>query len=214
MRSSTRASAGWLGLRPLVFVGNPHNVASREVVTLADGTTVEAIVHRKGATPAHQGVLGFIPGTMADPGFLTRGLGLPAALNSASHGAGRRLGRRQAMEKITRGERDRYLLERGVTLLGGGIDEAPQAYKDIAAVMAAQSEPCAHGRPVHAAYRAHGRRGREAGQSKASRRRVVGAARRRGAPPPGHRTMALTTQCRTCHAARLQGRPCAGAGSV
>ncbi len=129
------------GLRPLAFVGNPHNVATREAVTLANGaTTIEAIVHRKGATPAHQGVLGFIPGTMADPGFLTRGLGQPAALNSASHGAGRRLGRRRAIETITRGERDRYLRERGVTLLGGGIDEAPQAYKDIVAVMAAQSD--------------------------------------------------------------------------
>ena len=128
------------GLRPLAFVGNPHNVASREQVTLADGSQAEAIVHRKGATPAHEGVLGFIPGTMADPGFLTRGRGLAAALNSASHGAGRRLGRRRAIESITKSERDRYLMERGVTLLGGGIDEAPQAYKDIVAVMAAQTD--------------------------------------------------------------------------
>ncbi len=128
------------GLRPLAFVGNPHNVASREQVTLADGAHSEAIVHRKGATPAHDGVLGFIPGTMADPGFLTRGRGLAAALNSASHGAGRRLGRRRAIESITKSERDRYLIERDVMLLGGGIDEAPQAYKDIVAVMAAQTD--------------------------------------------------------------------------
>ncbi len=128
------------GLHPLAFVGNPHNVASREQVTLADGSHVEAIVHRKGATPAHTGVLGFIPGTMADPGFLTRGRGLAAALNSAPHGAGRRLGRRRAIESIATVDRDRYLVDRGVTLLGGGIDEAPQAYKDIMAVMAAQSD--------------------------------------------------------------------------
>jgi len=128
------------GLHPLAFVGNPHNVASREQVTLSGGSKAEAIVHRKGATPAHEGVLGFIPGTMADPGFLTRGRGLAAALNSASHGAGRRLGRRRAIESITKSERDRYLMERGVTLLGGGIDEAPQAYKDIVAVMAAQTD--------------------------------------------------------------------------
>ncbi|HWE64335.1 MAG TPA: RtcB family protein [Chloroflexota bacterium] len=128
------------GLRPLAFIGNPHNVASRETVRLADGTEREAIVHRKGATPAHADVLGFIPGTMADPGFLTRGLGVAEALQSASHGAGRRLGRRQALQSIPRAERDRYLAERGVTLLGGGIDEAPQAYKDIAAVMAAQAD--------------------------------------------------------------------------
>lgn len=128
------------GLHALAFMGNPHNVASREGVTLANGTQVDAIVHRKGATPAQQGTLGFIPGTMADPGFLTRGLGRADALNSASHGAGRRLGRRQAIQTIAPAERDRYLAERGVTLLGGGIDEAPQAYKDITTVMAAQDD--------------------------------------------------------------------------
>jgi len=128
------------GLHPLAFVGNPHNVASREVVALPDGSTIMAIVHRKGATPAHRGAAGFIPGTMADPGFLTSGLGVPEALHSASHGAGRRLGRKQAIASIAKADRDRYLAERGVTLLGGGIDEAPQAYKDITAVMAAQAD--------------------------------------------------------------------------
>jgi len=63
---------------------------------------------------------------MADPGFLTRGRGLAAALNSASHGAGRRLGRRRAIESITKNERDRYLMERDVTLLGGGIEKHPK----------------------------------------------------------------------------------------
>ena len=126
------------GLTPLAFIGNPHNVASRERVTLANGTEREAIVHRKGATPAHTGDLGFIPGTMADPGFLTRGRGVPAALNSASHGAGRRLGRKQAMQLIPKADRDTYLAARHITLLGGGMDEAPQAYKNIVKVMAAQ----------------------------------------------------------------------------
>ncbi len=129
-----------IGLRALAFVGNPHNVASREEVLLADGRRVEAIVHRKGATPAHAGTLGFIPGTMADPGFLTRGLGVSEALNSASHGAGRKLGRKKAIESIAKVDRDRYLTDRRVTLLGGGIDEAPQAYKDIVGVMAAQAD--------------------------------------------------------------------------
>lgn len=128
------------GLRSLAFVGNPHNVASRERVMLADGKDTEAIVHRKGATPAHRDTLGFIPGTMADPGYLARGLGVAPALNSASHGAGRRMGRRQALQSISKGERDRYLAERGVMLLGGGLDEAPQAYKAIGEVMAAQSD--------------------------------------------------------------------------
>ncbi len=128
------------GLTPLAFIGNPHNVASREMVTTPEGTGVMAIVHRKGATPAHKGVLGFIPGTMADPGFLTRGLGVAEALHSASHGAGRRLGRKQAILSIAKADRDRYLAERKITLLGGGIDEAPQAYKNIEEVRAAQSD--------------------------------------------------------------------------
>jgi tRNA-splicing ligase RtcB (3'-phosphate/5'-hydroxy nucleic acid ligase) len=47
----------------------------------------EMIVHRKSATPAGPGVLGIVPGTMADPGYLTMGLGVDESLNSASHGA-------------------------------------------------------------------------------------------------------------------------------
>lgn len=125
-----------LGTRAIASIENHHNFAFRE--TLPDGT--EAIVHRKGATPAGAGVLGIIPGTMGDAGYLVRGRGAPEALHSASHGAGRRLSRRQAAESITRSERDRYLRERGVTLIGGGIDEAPQAYKDIQAIIAAQED--------------------------------------------------------------------------
>jgi len=47
------------------------------------------IVHRKGATPAAEGEMGVIPGSMADPAFVVRGKGNPAALASASQGAGR-----------------------------------------------------------------------------------------------------------------------------
>ena len=48
-----------------------------------------AIVHRKGATPAQKGQAGLIPGSMATAGYLVCGKGMEAALNSASHGAGR-----------------------------------------------------------------------------------------------------------------------------
>ncbi len=61
-------------------------------------------------------------------------------MSSASHGAGRQLSRHKALEAITRTARDQYLRERGVTLLGGGLDESPQAYKNIDAVMAAQGD--------------------------------------------------------------------------
>ncbi len=50
------------------------------------------------------------------------------------------MGRKQAIQAITKTERDRYLKDRGVTLLGGGLDEAPQAYKPIEQVIAAQSD--------------------------------------------------------------------------
>jgi tRNA-splicing ligase RtcB len=124
------------GLREVVAVENFHNFAWRE--RLADGS--EGIVHRKGATPAGAGVLGVIPGSMGDAGYVVRGRGDAQALNSASHGAGRKMGRRAALNAISKRDRDAYLRERGVTLLGGGMDESPQAYKDIEAVIAAQDE--------------------------------------------------------------------------
>jgi tRNA-splicing ligase RtcB len=123
-----------LGEKPLVKVENHHNFAWRE--TLADGR--EAIVHRKGATPAGKGVLGIIPGSMTAPGFIVRGRGEQDSIQSASHGAGRRMSRTQAKQSTTEGELRRYLRDQGVELIGGGLDEAPMAYKDIHQVMAHQ----------------------------------------------------------------------------
>ncbi|MCS6909798.1 MAG: RtcB family protein [Anaerolineales bacterium] len=130
-----RVSAA-VGLQEVASVENHHNFAWVE--TLPDGRRV--IVHRKGATPAGPGVLGVIPGSMGDAGFVVRGRGVPESLNSAAHGAGRQMSRKQALHTITKSERDRYLRERGITLLGGGLDESPQAYKRIADIIAAQSD--------------------------------------------------------------------------
>ncbi len=124
------------GLTEIAAVENHHNFAWRE--ELEDGTPV--IVHRKGATPAGVGVLGIIPGSMADAGYVVRGRGVAESLNSASHGAGRKMGRKAAIKALTHRQRDKYLQDRGVTLIGGGLDEAPQAYKDIEEVIAAQSD--------------------------------------------------------------------------
>jgi tRNA-splicing ligase RtcB len=128
------------GLAPLASVENRHNLAWRETVLTAEGGEIEAIVHRKGATPAADRVLGIIPGSMGDPGHVVRGKGNPQALNSAAHGAGRAMGRRAATKSITASERDAYLEKHKVTLLGGGLDESPQAYKRIEEVMAAQTD--------------------------------------------------------------------------
>ena len=124
-----------LNVRPLTQVSNSHNLAWTQIV---DGQ--ELIVHRKGATPARVGQLGLIPGSMADPGFVVRGRGHAGALDSASHGAGRALGRKAAASTLVKKEVQAYLADRGVTLIGGGIGEAPQAYKRIEDVLERQNE--------------------------------------------------------------------------
>ena len=100
----------------------------------------EAIVHRKGATPAGPGVMGVIPGSMGDPGYVVRGKGNERSINSASHGAGRLMSRSQAFKSIPEERWKEYLAERGVTLMGGSLDEAPQAYKSIEAVVGLQGD--------------------------------------------------------------------------
>lgn len=128
--------AAAVGLKEAAVVENHHNFAWNE--QLPDGRQV--IVHRKGATPAGAGVLGVIPGSMGDAGYVVRGRGNPESLHSASHGAGRLMSRKAALESISKSSRDSYLKERGVTLLGGGLDESPQAYKPIEQVIAAQQD--------------------------------------------------------------------------
>ncbi len=117
----------------LARVENHHNFAWKETLN-----GEEVIVHRKGATPAGKGVMGIIPGSMTAPGFLVRGKGEVAAINSASHGAGRQMSRTKAVEMISREAMKAMLQENNVTLIGAGLDEAPMAYKDIHQVMGAQ----------------------------------------------------------------------------
>ena len=128
--------AAAVGLKEVAVVENHHNFAWKE--KLANGKTV--IVHRKGATPAGVGVLGIIPGSMGDAGYLVRGKGVASSLESASHGAGRLMSRRVALNSISKSARDEYLKKNNVTLLGGGMDESPQAYKPIESVIKAQTD--------------------------------------------------------------------------
>jgi len=103
-----RRLAKALRAKTLAGVENHHDFAWREE---HDGRDV--IVHRKGATPAGQDVLGVIPGSMATPGHVVRGRGEAASLRSAAH---------------------------GVTVLSAGLDEVPGVSEDIEAVMAAQAD--------------------------------------------------------------------------
>ena len=129
-----------LGAEVLLDLENHHNFAWRERHRLPDGRDADVIVHRKGATPAGAGVLGIIPGSMATPGYIVRGKGVAASLNSAAHGAGRRMSRTKARQTFKWDTAQRFLRERGVTLLSAGLDEVPMAYKDIDEVMAAQHD--------------------------------------------------------------------------
>lgn len=127
----TKAVGGQL----LARVENHHNFAWKEMYN-----GQEVIVHRKGATPAAEGVMGIIPGSMTAPGFLVKGKGDASSINSASHGAGRQMSRTAANKAFSRQDLKNVLKEHGVMLIGGGRDEAPGAYKDINTVMNAQQE--------------------------------------------------------------------------
>jgi tRNA-splicing ligase RtcB (3'-phosphate/5'-hydroxy nucleic acid ligase) len=122
-----------IGRPPMKMVENHHNFAWKEMF---EGN--EVIVHRKGATPAGKGVFGIIPGSMTAPGFIVKGKGENASINSASHGAGRKMSRTAALNNITAHALKEELQKQGVKLIGGGLDEAPFAYKDIYTVMNAQ----------------------------------------------------------------------------
>ncbi len=145
-----------LGGQEVELVHNHHNFAWKET---HDGE--EFVVVRKGATPAFPGQTGFVGGSMGDDAVIVRGAVVPddeplaalqrAALYSTVHGAGRVMSRTAAAGKIRRktGEvlspgrisqqmMTEWLAGVGVILRGGGLDEAPQAYRRLPAVLAAQ----------------------------------------------------------------------------
>jgi len=122
-----------LGRKPVKMVENHHNFAWKEKWEGRD-----VIVHRKGATPAGKDILGIIPGSMTADGFIVKGKGEAAAVNSAAHGAGRKMSRTRAIASVTDKQFKDELKKFGIKLLGGGLDESPFAYKDIHEVMQSQ----------------------------------------------------------------------------
>ncbi len=108
-------------------------------------------IHRKGATHAENGMLGVIPGNMRDGSFIVKGKGNPESLFSSSHGAGRVMGRKQAMRELNLDDFKSTM--KGVTALveESTLDESPLAYKDIHDVMRLQEdlvEVIAHVKPM------------------------------------------------------------------
>ena len=115
-----------------------HNYVAQEKHFGAD-----VFLTRKGAVSAKEGELGIIPGSMGAKSFIVRGKGGAAgreAFFSCSHGAGRKMSRNQAKKQFTL--EDHAKATEGVECRKdeGVIDETPAAYKDIDAVMAAQSD--------------------------------------------------------------------------
>jgi len=95
---------------------------------------------RKGAVRARKGDLGIIPGSMGTGSFIVRGLGNEHSFCSCSHGAGRVMSRGQAKKEISLAQHATAMKGIEARLDSDVLDESPAAYKDIGAVMEAQSD--------------------------------------------------------------------------
>lgn len=124
-----------LGANVLQDIENHHNFAWQEKHF---GENV--VIHRKGATPADIHAVGIIPGSMSDPGFIVRGKGNKDSMNSAAHGAGRKMSRKAAKKQYSWADLDQVLARKGVKLLSADLDEVPMSYKNIEMVMSAQTD--------------------------------------------------------------------------
>ncbi|HAI69862.1 MAG TPA: RNA-splicing ligase RtcB [Gammaproteobacteria bacterium] len=95
---------------------------------------------RKGAISARTGEWGIIPGSMGTKSYIVKGKGNPESFCSCSHGAGRRMGRKEAKRRFS--TEDMITQTQGVECRKdeGVIDEIPAAYKPIDEVMANQND--------------------------------------------------------------------------
>jgi tRNA-splicing ligase RtcB len=120
------------------FINIAHNYARKE-----NHFGSNVIVHRKGATSARKGEAGIIPGSQGTKSYIVRGKGNVESFQSCSHGAGRVMGRRQAMRELTLEDEIKKLDKKGIVHAIRGardLDEAPSAYKNIQEVMRNQED--------------------------------------------------------------------------
>jgi tRNA-splicing ligase RtcB len=111
------------------FINIAHNYAALETHFHRN-----VIVHRKGATSAREGELGIIPGSQGTPSYIVRGRGNPESFTSCSHGAGRKMGRKEAQRRLDLEEEAGRLDRQGILHSIRGrrdLDEAAGAYKDV-----------------------------------------------------------------------------------
>ena len=112
-----------------------HNYIARE-----NHYNANVIITRKGAIRAREGDLGIIPGSMGAKSFIVRGKGNKESFCSCSHGAGRKLGRKQAKRMYTADDLAEQTKGIECPKDEARVDEIPAAYKSIDAVMANQSD--------------------------------------------------------------------------
>jgi len=101
------------------------------------------MVHRKGATLAREGTVGIIPGSQGTKSYIVKGLGNPMSFSSCSHGAGRKMGRKEAQRSLDLQVEIAKLNSQGIVHSIRGekdLDEASGAYKDITTVMENQKD--------------------------------------------------------------------------
>lgn len=125
-------------LEPGELINIAHNYAAME-----NHFGENVMVHRKGATRARDGEVGIIPGSQGSKSYIVRGRGCRESFQSCSHGAGRRMGRKEATRVLSLEEEVARLDALGVVHGMRNVkdlDEAPGAYKDIESVMAQQTE--------------------------------------------------------------------------
>ena len=120
-------------IRTDMFINRNHNHAEYN-------ETNKTWIHRKGATQAHKGMYGVIPGNMKDGSFIVIGKGNPDSLQSSSHGAGRILSRTQAFTTLDTKEFEADISNIVCNVSHKTLDESPKAYKDIFTVMEEQKD--------------------------------------------------------------------------
>ena len=115
-----------------------HNYASNE-----NHFGQDVIVHRKGATLARKDTIGIIPGSQGANSYIVKGKGNPESFESCSHGAGRKMGRREAIRSLDLKKEIKKLDDQGIIHAirrAGDLEEASGAYKDIQVVMKNQDD--------------------------------------------------------------------------
>ncbi len=137
LSSASAALHPIINAQPLdhTYIDADHNHVRPESHFAADH-----LIHRKGAMPAPPNLPGLVPGSMAAPSFHVTGKGLPDALHSSAHGAGRAMTREHARRSISRAQLSSELthVHTDPASLSAMREEAPSVYKNIHDVMRVQ----------------------------------------------------------------------------